>query len=313
MFESLIILVVALAILSKSSNWVVDSSVMLARFLRISEFTIGFLVIAVVTSLPELLVSAFAAMAGSGNLAVANVIGSNIANIAFVLGIAAVFGTIHFRRGAIGENAEVLLIITIIPLLLLNSETLGLRGGIILLTTFILYSIYLYRNSNTKKHTFVEVKDGQGLAKNALLFILGIALVLISAQYVVTAAVDVAKDLGISDAVIGLTVIAFGTSIPELATTIAAVRKGKSSLAVGNIIGSCVANLTLVLGISAILGVLTISLGTFSTSITFLVGITIFLWYILFKNKGISTLQGLFMVTVYLLFIITEAGLIVFI
>ena len=143
MLESLVILIVALAILSKSSDWVVDSSVDLARFMHLSEFTIGFLLIAVITSLPEMMVSVFAAMSGSGNLAVANVIGSNIANIALVLGMGAIFGTLYFKRGAIGENAEVLLIITIIPLLLLNSEVIGMRGGLILVGTFALYSLVL--------------------------------------------------------------------------------------------------------------------------------------------------------------------------
>jgi cation:H+ antiporter len=276
LLESVAIFVVALLFLFKSSEVVVENSIKIARILRISRFAVGFILVALATSLPELFVSVISALENNTGIAVGNVIGSNIANIALVLGLTSFFGVLSVKKEWLTENIFFLFAISLIPLMLLNQGTVGLFGGLILVGFFIFYVANLMR-----ERAGFEPWQNAGLRhklKVYLYFFAAIAVLIISAKFVVDSAVTIASILAVPPGYIGLTIIAIGTSLPELSVTIMAARKKYATLALGHIIGSCIANLTLVLGAAAIINPLVVDLTLFNSASIFLVGLSMFLY-----------------------------------
>ncbi|MBI5229076.1 sodium:calcium antiporter [Candidatus Micrarchaeota archaeon] len=303
MIETLVIFIVALAVLMKSSHLVLRSSIKIAEYLGIAELVVGYVFIAFFTSLPDFTVSTISASVGHGGIALGDVFGSTIANVCLVLGIAALLSGIYIKREQTLESAEILLIISIVPLLMLYKGVIGRNEGILLLLIFIAYLVFI-----AKMKFSLNLKDGvsrREWVKNVGQFISGIVLLLISAKFVVASTIDLAAFLNLSDAFIGMTAIAFGTTLPELAIDFIAIRYGHLALAVGDILGSSVINLTLVLGSAAVISPLKDGV-LFTPAIAFLVGTIMFLQYNLIKHEGISRRAGLVFVIAYIAFIISE-------
>jgi cation:H+ antiporter len=300
----ILVFLVSLGVLALGSKWVISASIKIAEYFRVAELALGYLLIAMATSFSDLIVSTTASAEGVGGIALGDVLGSSIANICLVLGIAALIGTIHFKREQTLESAELLLMITIIPLVLLSREAIGIREGIILVLVFVIYAFFVIKEKFT-----LGLKDGvkrEEWVHAVVMFVIGIAITIPSAHFIIRSGVDIAKMAGVSEALIGMTIIAFGTTLPELAIDFTAIRKGHSALAVGDIFGSCVINLTLVLGLSSIINPLHNGRILFTTAITFLVGIVIFLWYILMKHERITKVHGLIFLLAYILFIMSQ-------
>jgi len=304
MISATIIFLIALAGIAVSSRFVISSCIKISEHFQISQLAAGYLLIAIATSVPDLMVSASASYQGHTGMALGDILGSSIANICLVLGIAALIRTIHVKREQTLESAELLLLVTMIPLVLLTRQVIGPSEGGALILIFCLYAFFAIKEKFT-----MGLKEGvshKEWIQQVTIFIFAVAVTIISAQFIVTSGTDIARAFGIEEAIIGMTIIAFGTTLPELAIDFTAVRKGHYALAIGDIFGSCVVNLTLGLGIASMIHPLSDGAMFIQTAIAFLVGLVMFLWYVLMKHEGIRREHGVVFILAYILFIMME-------
>lgn len=299
--ESLAILAVSLFILAKASEKAIDHATNLARFFKVSETTIGFLLLSVATSLPELVVSTMASLEGKTGLSIGNVLGSNIANICLILGVMAWLGHVVINRKESSILVKILFVTSIIPIILvwLHADYLA---GLALLTIFLGFAWLVLKNKITPPDG-IKVSAKEAVI-SALFFSLSILLILISAKYAVDSAINLANLIGISEAFIGATLIALGTSLPELAVSLTALKKHKTGMALGNILGSNVVNLTLVLGLAAVINPLNARLSTALTLVLFAVGSNLLVWHMTRDKAKISKENGLALIVFYLAFLL---------
>jgi len=302
--SQLLIFLASLGILAFASRFVISSSIRISEYFKISELAVGYLLIAIATSVPDVTVAVTASSNGMGAMALGDILGSSIANICLVLGAAALIKNINVKREQSLESAELLLLVSIIPLILLMRQGIGFTEGAVLVVVFFIYVLFAIKEKFT-----LGLKEGitqKDWAKQLVVFILSMSVTLISAQFIVHSGASMAKDFGISDALIGMTMIAFGTTLPELAIDFTAVRKGHFALAIGDIFGSCMINLTLGLGLSAMINPLASGVIYVQTAVAFMVGAVIFLWYLLMKHEGIRREHGLIFILAYVLFLMLE-------
>lgn len=308
MISEFIIFVISLVILDFASNVLINSSIKISRYFKIAKFAVGFILVSVTTSLPELAVSITAGLQQQGGVVFGDIIGSNITNILLVLGAAALVGGLHFKQEELVNSAEILLLITILPLFFLFRASIGLVGGLLMLLIFLIYMFFISKQKVSLRITdHVKMFDK---ARALMVFFVGLTLLLASAHFLVVSAVSIAEQLEIPAAIIALTVIAFGTSLPELVFSVNAARKKEAALAIGNVLGSCVVNLTLVLGIGVLLTPITIDYLVFSSSILFLIAATVFLTYSMIKFSRIPRRIGLMFLIGYIVFLMSEIGFI---
>lgn len=250
MLLAFLAILVGLALLVWSSDRFVDGASAIAANLGLSPLIIGITIVGLGTSAPEMLVSSFAAWQGNPTLGVGNALGSNIANIALILGVTALVAPLTISSGLIRLELPVLLIGMLAGLLLIFDHYLSFSDGVILFTgLFVVMGILLYDATRAKPDDRLaaeladEIPAEMPLRTAIMWFSLGLVVLLISARMLVWGAVEVATALGVSDLVIGLTIVAIGTSLPELAASIVSARKDESDIAVGNVIGSNLFNL----------------------------------------------------------------------
>lgn len=294
-------LFLGIVMLIKGGNWSVDASVYVADRFGISPMVVGFTIIAFGTSLPELIVSVFANLQGSPGIAIGNVLGSNIANILLVLGVAGLLGSLQTKisKGLIRDLCFMLLATIGLALLLTYAELTRLTGFAMV---GVLASYVFYQYMTTDESEFegedvdLEAFKTDGFAYATL--ILGLVCIAIGAEFLVKGAKVSATLIGVPESVIALSIIAFGTSLPELSTSVIAARKGQSGMVIGNIIGSNVFNILMILGVSAIVypiasGSFSPELATFDSWVTLAVALV--LTVVLVVSKGIGRLMsGLF-------------------
>lgn len=259
--ENSFYIVVGLILLAWSADKLVLYAVSMAKHLNVSAFLIGIVIIGFGTSAPEMLVSALAAIDNVGGIAIGNALGSNIANIGLVLGFAALFSSIAISKKVLTSDITVLFIITAITIVLLLDKQLSTLDGIILiicLVAYLVWSAISDKNSdeenNEQDDEFdLEAKPEASLVKSCLWTLASLAILLGSSKILLVGAIGISKILGISDLMIGLTVVAIGTSMPELAASIAAAKQKQTGLIIGNILGSNAFNTLGVLGIVGLL------------------------------------------------------------
>jgi cation:H+ antiporter len=258
-----VLLIVGFVLLIKGADFLVDGASSIARTLKVSDLVIGLTVVAFGTSAPELVVNIFAAIKGNADIAIGNVIGSNIFNILVILGLSSlIFPLVVTHRTVWSEIPMTLVAVVLLGLLvndhlLIHSSFKGLSriDALVLLGCFAVFSYYVFhisrkgRNSNGASAAIKQY----GLIKTISMIILGLTGLLVGAKFVVDGAVALASTLGVSQSLIALTIVAAGTSLPELATSIMAAYKRNSDIAVGNIVGSNIFNIFLILGISALI------------------------------------------------------------
>ena len=291
-----IILILSLIGIIFGANYLVDGSVGIARRFNISEFVIGALIVGIGTSMPELVVSTIGAWNNNADIAIGNVVGSNIFNILGILGLTALIFPIPIDKSNLRFDLPICLGISV--LLTLLAPTIGLFEGIVLLLCFIFYTIYSLRN--TTAPLYEVITDNTPMWKNILKIIGGLSVLIISCDAFVDNSVVLAKQFGLNDAVISLTLIACGTSLPELAASVVSAFKKNTQLALGNIIGSNIFNITFILGLSSQITNLTSSeIGIIDYSIMILaVVILLFCGF----TKKISRWIGLIMVSLFILY-----------
>lgn len=249
-----------LLLLTVGADALVRGATSIARRVGISPLVIGLTVVALATSLPELLVSVGASLRGSPGVALGNVVGSNIANIGLILGSAAVLGRIQVQAQVIRFDAPILLLCSVAMIALGLDGTLSRVDGTVLVAALIGYIVFNIRLARREPEAEALQKEfGEGLPQehplwqDALYLVGGLTGLLLGAELLVDGAVDVAGAFGIPDAVVGLTVIAVGTSLPELATSVAAAYRGEGDIAIGNAIGSSIFNLLGILGATTVI------------------------------------------------------------
>ena len=293
MIISGLLLLCGLGILTYGSNWLIEGSSSLARNYRISEVVIGLVVIGFGTSLPELLINIFASIKGQANgILLGNVIGSNNFNLLFILGITGLIVPLKVQGNTIWKEIPISLLAAIAILVVANdnlinsnSENIISRAnGLILVVFFLVFLYYVSTIIKNDEHREDDTQEVLNTKKTILLIIGGLTGLLLGGKIMVDNAVNIAQLLGVDNKIIGLTIVSAGTSLPELAASITAARKNKADLAVGNIIGSNIFNIFLILGTSALINPIKYD-STFNIDITILIVGTVFLFTAMFTGK----------------------------
>lgn len=251
MTTQILILIASLVALGFSANYLVNASIRIARKWNVSEMFIGLTIVAMGTSAPEIAVSAFAALNGQGDLSIGNVIGSNIFNLGFILGLVAIISPQVIAKKMVHRDGFVLLAATLMVLFFMWDLKIVLWEGIMLLAALVSYLSFLW----VKKDVEVEADESvtPGTWKDYLIFLVSLVILVKSSDFTVSAAVYIAEYFKISAWAIGATVVAAGTSLPELATSVIATVKKKFGLSIGNVIGSDIFNTFGVIGVSSVI------------------------------------------------------------
>lgn len=294
-------LVVGFALLIKGADIFVDGSSSVARIFKVPAIIIGLTIVAMGTSAPETAVSLVAAIDGQNEIALSNVIGSNIFNLLVVVGICAAVKPIVPAKAIIRRDLPISLICAVLLLLGCLNLALGRLEGAVLLICFFVYIAYLIY---TAKKNPVSEKDGQNNAKklsplkSALFILFGIAGIVLGGNLVVNSASEIAASFGLSQTLIGLTIVAVGTSLPELVTSVVASRKGENELALGNAVGSNIFNILLVMGLSTAISPIKVASQSV-WDLTVLAAITAAVLGYLLVRKKLDRPFGVFMVLAY--------------
>ncbi|KOE84657.1 calcium/sodium antiporter [Vibrio aestuarianus] len=301
MIEAIVFLSVGLVFLVWSADKLVFGAAALARNVGISPLVIGMTILAMGSSAPEMMVSATAALEGKTDTAVGNVLGSNIANIALILGITALIKPLSVSSPVIRRELPLMIGVTLLSGALLWDNHLGFYEGallFVLFAVFILAMLRISRNEQKNGDTLLddqesEIPQGVSNLKAAMWVVVGLIILPIAASVLVDNAVIIAKYFGMSDLVIGLTIIAVGTSLPELAASLASVLKGEDDMAVGNIIGSNVFNILAVMGIPGLINPSMLSEYAMGRDFWVMLGVSLLLVIMaLGKSRSINRLEG---------------------
>jgi len=303
---NLLFFVLSCLVLVQSSTFVVRSLSRIAEYFRINEFAVGFIVVAVSTSLPELFVGVTSAFSGNNELALGNVIGANIINLTLIIGIAALLAKgIRIRSKVIKKDFIYMVAIIMVPLLLMWDKALQWYDGLILIAIFVLYIWQMIRQEHRfrKRIDFVHKKE---VGRQVLIGLISLVVLMVSANFVVIFATKLSVDMNIPAILIGLILLALGTSLPELILDTRAVIEKHQELAVGDTLGSVITNSTLVLGVSALIHPIQTDVFLFFTSALFLVIIAFVFITFGESERGISWKEGLSLIMLYLFFIIVQ-------
>jgi len=312
------VLVIGIALLVKGADWLVDGASGLSSSFGVSPLFIGLTVVAFGTSAPELAVSISASLKGSGSIAISNVVGSNIANIALVIGFSAILVPLAISKTTIRKELPFNILISFaLMAMLLRGAKYGLDryDGIILIIFLILFMEYTLvmaksdrQRAKMEKTSIISDEERDSIKKirikNGILTVIGLAMVVFGADLTVDSATEIALQLGISEALVGLSMIAIGTSLPELVTSVTAIIKKQDDLAIGNIVGSNVFNICLILGISSILKPIGVIVDHYWADILFMSFLAVFLLLTTMKKSKITRLEGSFFFASYVAYII---------
>lgn len=309
MFISVIFILIGLVLLAIGAEGLVRGSSSVALRLGVTPLVVGLTIVAFGTGSPEFVVSIGSALNNNSGLALGNVIGSNISNIALILGIAALIKPLSVRAEIVRRETPVMVIVTALFWLLLYDGELGRIDGAILTLGAIAYTFLTYYLSKQNKQKAVEeefdesLENTKGSVLRDVVFIaFGLALLILGANLLIDGAVSVAKYFGMSEIVIGLTIIAVGTSLPELATSALAAKKGEPDVALGNAIGSNVLNILAVLGITALIQPISTE-GVRTLDLAVMLGSAILLNIFLGRKFVLDRLEGVILIICYFIYI----------
>jgi cation:H+ antiporter len=280
-----------------SAVWIVEASTRIAKRLGISELVIGLTVVAIGTSAPEFAVSVAAALEGHADISVGNVVGSNIFNLGFILGGVALIRPITTSKALVFRDGTVLIGTTFLLLLFLSNLTLVRWEGLVLIGLLIAYVIFLIVRREPSEE---EIPTGEFHWYEIPRLIAGLGLVVVSGHFLVVSASDLARLFGISEWAIGVTIVAAGTSAPELATSLVAVIKGRHAISAGNLVGSDIFNLLGVLGLAAMLRSMKVD-GDAYGSVILLCGMVVLVVILMRSGWKVSRVEGAFLVCINLI------------
>lgn len=293
-----IILLISFVMLIKGADIFVDKATVIANKFKVPKFIIGMTIVAIGTSLPELSVSVQSSLLGLNDMCVANVVGSNIFNLLMITGTIAMFAVIKIDD--FEDIFRTLYIYFILFILSLDCR-LNFFNGIVMLFVFVEYIMTMIKAKNNIKESSDETIITESLIKTILIGIVGLIGIVLGGNLVVNSAREIAASLGMSENLIGLTVVALGTSLPEYVTSIVAARKGEMDMAIGNVLGSNIFNILLVLGIASVLSPISITAFTFIDIVFMIATMIVFIMSI--ANKRINKINGVIFILLYISYI----------
>lgn len=307
MFLPILSFILGLVLLIWSAGRFVVGASALAKYCGLSSFLIGMIVVGFGTSAPELAVSLFAALGGSPELALGNAYGSNIGNIALILGFTAIIFPIVIPKSAIRMDIPLLLLATAISFVLLffNKDVSRLDGILLVLLFAVIIALQIWQGISNKAENSDNETGSKNLLSSLFWLVLGLGILVGSSKLLVFGATEIAKALGVSDLLIGLTVVAVGTSLPELASSVIAAKKGDTALALGNIVGSNIFNSLIVVGISAIISPMNVDSLILQRDlpVTAFLTLLLLLFGIHLKNEPkIGRVKGIFLFLFYIVY-----------
>lgn len=314
MFESLIYLVIGLVLLIYAADKFVLGAASTAKHMGVSTMLVGLIIVGFGTSAPEMVVSAIASFKGNSGLALGNAVGSNITNIALVLGTGLLIVPMSIKSQTIKREMPILLLVTLLVLFLLMDLKLSFSDGVIMIVSMLVVTGFLtvigIKGDRDEFSDEIEAEFDLdiSLKKAAMLLLFGIMVLPIASHLMVIGATDIAAEFGVSDMVIGLTIVALGTSLPELAATVASALKKEHDLAIGNIVGSNMFNLLGVIGISGLIREYEFSAHFIQYDYFYMLILTVFLFlasvYFVLKDQFISRVIGVVLVLLYITYMV---------
>ena len=313
MILDIVYILLGLALLVKGGDYLVDGSVAIAKRAKLSEMVIGLTVVGFGTSMPELLVSAQSAWMGNSGIAIGNVVGSNISNIALILGLTAIVHVIPAQKITLKLDLPFMLLSFVLFVAIAMTGSVGRVAGIIgvlMLICFVSYQVRQSRKANKAKEAIAkenpeanEDAEPMALWKAILLVIVSFLAMVFGANILVEGASNIARLLGVTDRIIGLTIVAIGTSLPELFSSVMAAIKGKTDMAIGNIIGSGTFNILCVIGVSSII---TPIMGTnigFAFDYALMIFLGVLLWLFLRSKHLLERWEGFVLTAIYIAYL----------
>ena len=307
---ALLALVVGFIFLTKGADWFVEGSSKMAIKMHIPEIVVGLTIVAMGTSAPEAAISITSALQNNAGISIGNVIGSNILNIAIILGISALIAKLPIKKSTIKYEIPFVIFVTIVLMGLgYFFGSVNKIGAVILTILFVVFISYLFwlsKNGEGDVEGVESLKDTDTYPRLILTTIVGVIVIVLGSNITVDAATIIAKFFGLSDRVIGLTIIAFGTSLPELVTSVTAARRGNTDIAIGNIVGSNIFNILFVLGISGLVSPSPIPFAAnfFSDGIIATI-VAIMLFVFCYKKHELNKTGGLIFVVFYAAYLTT--------
>ncbi|MBO7257188.1 MAG: calcium/sodium antiporter [Bacteroidales bacterium] len=320
MWVSFILLIVGLVLILLGADALVNGASAVARKYGISEFVVGLTIVGIGTSAPELIVSAISAINGSSDIAIGNVVGSNISNVFMILGITAIIAPISLTKSNLKYDLPIALGVSLLLFVLAyDSIFLGKEfniisrwDGLILIAMFVLFMIYSFKSpaSSEQNGESAESENGKvNIVKSVFLIVCGLVGLVLGGRLFVNSGSDIARGFGVSDAFIGITVMAVGTSLPELAASVNAAIKKKGQMALGNVIGSNIFNILLILGTSSIIRPLTLGgITMIDMGMMILTTVMIMLSALLISKKEIKRGVGALFFMIYVAYIVYLAS-----
>ncbi|PTQ87229.1 calcium/sodium antiporter [Agitococcus lubricus] len=307
---TILLLVAGLVILTFGADFLVKGASSLAGSLGISPLVIGLTVVAFGTSAPEMSVSISSALRGEADIAVGNVVGSNIFNVLFILGVSAIVASLMVQKQLVRFDIPIMIYVSLIVLLMGIDGQISRFDGFLLFAGIIVYTLFLIKEARREGVLVAEGSDDieppQPLWKNAILIIVGLAMLVLGSQWLVDGAVAIAKYFGLSELVIGLTIVAAGTSLPELATSVMASIKGERDIAIGNIVGSNIFNICAVLGLSSLVSPegLPVAQSSLLIDIPVMILVALICLPVFLANYTITRLDGMTFVVCYVAYVV---------
>ena len=309
----ILLLIGGLGLILAGANFLTDGSAAVAQRLRVPEFIIGLTSVAVGTSTPELVVSVLSAIAGKSDVAIGNVVGSNIFNVFVILGICALIRPLPLTRSTIRRDIPIGMVVSLLLFVLASdallhlgpTDRLGRGDGILMLILYIALMWYTIRAAGRTEETSAEgAKAPMAAWLAAVMIVGGLAGLVFGGELFLDSATALARQLGVSESVIAITLVAGGTSLPELASSVVSLVKGKADMALGNVIGSNIANILLILGLSATINPLTMGgITTTDLAVVILTSLLLFLTAFTFRRRAVDRWEGVIFLVIYALYI----------
>lgn len=298
----LLFLAIGFVLLVKGADWFVEGAASIADKFGIPQIVIGLTIVAMGTSAPEAAVSISAALKGSAEITIGNVVGSNILNVLIILGLTAVICKVSVQKTTIFYEIPMVIGVTILMVVMgLLNNVIGRLEGLILLGCMVVYLMYLMRLAKrgaSYDETLDEVAASSSMTRLLILVVVGVVAIVWGSDIAVNAATAIARIFGMSERFIGLTIVALGTSLPELVTSVTAAMKGNSDIAVGNIVGSNLFNIMFVVGITAVITPVVYA-SAFRIDSLVAIGAVVLLWLCVFRKKILNRMHGIIMLACY--------------
>lgn len=300
---SFVLLIVGFTMLVKGADWFVDGAAGIASRFGIPQLVIGLTIVAMGTSAPEAAVSITAALKGNAGITIGNVLGSNILNVLIILGVTAVITPVAVQLSTIRYEIPFVIVVSVLLLIQgMSGSQVTFMEGIVLWIAFILYMIYLFRMAKNGSAQEEEIKE-TSLLHQILGLVIGIVLIIWGSDVSVDSATQIARIFGMSEQFIGLTIVALGTSLPELVTSVMAARKGNADIAIGNVVGSNIFNILFVIGCTVVITPVAF-VESFRIDALIAIAAAAILWICVFRNRRLDRGEGAVLLAGYVAYFV---------